>query len=221
MTPPAQTVSQHIAIVDDDDAVRRSIGFLFDSVRISWRAYESGPELLAEFDTVTPQCVLSDIRMPAMSGLELLDVIAARDPAVPVILITGHGDVPMAVRALKAGATDFIEKPFNDEDLLGRVRRAAELAAGRRREQEVRLEAKLRLSTLSPRESEVFQLVVGGSSNKQIAAVLGLSEKTVELHRSNVMRKSTARGLADLVKIAIAAEAVAVGTDPAFSPEAA
>ncbi len=201
MAEPSENAT--VFVIDDDPTLRRSIEFLSESVGLKVEAFGSGQEFLDDADATTPGAIVLDVRMPGMSGLDLLDALTDNGFHHPVIIITGHADVPMAVRALKAGATEFIEKPFNDQDLLDRVQKAIEWDA----EQRVRLAdvlvVKERSSTLTPREREVMDLVIDGNANKQIAATLGLSEKTIEVHRSRVMRKMQATNAADLIRMVL------------------
>jgi len=189
-----------VYIIDDDAAMRRSIEFLTDSVGLKSRSFESAQSFL---DGVRPEdggCLLLDVRMPGMSGLDLLDRINEDGYSLPVIIITGHADVPMAVRALQSGALEFIEKPFNDQTLLDRVQSAMESDARRRASSRERDAIRARMRTLTPREREVMELVVEGKANKEIAGALELSEKTIEVHRARLMRKMGAGNAADLVR---------------------
>ncbi|HEY8519139.1 MAG TPA: response regulator [Gammaproteobacteria bacterium] len=189
-----------VYVIDDDAAVRDSLSLLLDSVNLANRTFASAHEFLDEYDEEQHACLVSDIRMPGLSGLELQQLLAERKAEVPIIFITGHGDVPMAVKAMKSGAADFIQKPFRDQDLLDRIHKALEQDRARRaarREERAILE---RLKTLTPRETEVMQRVVSGQANKVIAMDLGVSQRTVELHRARVMRKLRMRSLAELVQ---------------------
>lgn len=196
-----------VFIVDDDEAVARGLRWLIETVQLPVQTYASAREFLDAYDPAHPGCVLLDVRMPGMSGLELQQRLAARGGYhLPLIFVTGHGDVQMAVRTVQAGAFDFIEKPFNDQDLLERVQRAiAHDAAEREREGE-RRQLRERLDALTPREREVLDLVVQGQPNKAVANALGLSSKTVEFHRAKVMEKLQVRSLADLVKLAMSVD---------------
>jgi two-component system, LuxR family, response regulator FixJ len=188
-----------VYLVDDDDAIRDSLGLLLRSVGLECKVYASALEFLGAYDPNRHSCLVADIRMPGLSGLELQQRLNDQRAEVPVIFITGHGDVPMAVNAMKSGASDFIQKPFRDQDLLDRINKA--LAKDRdRRAQRVQEDAiRELLATLTPRETEVMKRVVRGQANKVIALDLGVSQRTVELHRARVMRKLKMRSLADLV----------------------
>ena len=193
-----------VFIVDDDQAVARSLRWLIETVRLKVETFASAQTFLDGYDASKPGCLVLDVRMPGMSGLELQERLAARRVYhVPIIFITGHGDVQMAVRAVQAGAFDFVEKPFNDQDLLDRIQRAIGFDAERRGKEVQRTQLRTLLTSLTPREREVMDLVVEGLSNKAIANSLGLSAKTVEVHRAKVMEKMHARSLSDLVKMAM------------------
>ena len=192
-----------VFVVDDDPAVRESLQWLIESVGLNVETYATAQAFLDAFDRDRPGCLVLDVRMPGISGLDLQDQLASQQVRIPVIIITGHADVPMAVRAMKAGVIDFIEKPFSDELLLDRIRAALELDARIRVDQTHRVEVESCFAQLTPREREVMGLVVGGKSNKQIAAELGLSQKTVEVHRAHVMQKMHADSLAELVQMAV------------------
>jgi two-component system, LuxR family, response regulator FixJ len=188
-----------VYLVDDDEAVRDSLGLLFGSVGLDCRIHASALEFLAAYDPKRHSCLVTDIRMPGLSGLELQQRLNEQRAEVPVIFITGHGDVPMAVNAMKSGATDFIQKPFRDQDLIDLIHKA--LAQDRERRERGQDEDVIRdrLALLTPRETEVMKRVVRGQANKVIALDLGVSQRTVELHRARVMRKLKARSLAELV----------------------
>jgi len=191
-----------VFVVDDDEAVRQSIRLLLRSVGLTVELYASALDFLEHWDPRRPGCLVLDIRMPGMSGLELQARIAREAFAPPVVFITGHGDVTLAVRTMRDGAVDFIEKPFNDEDLIDRVQKAIRLDGERRAELARRQAALARFATLTAREREVMLAVVGGSANKVVAIDLGLSERTVEIHRARVMEKTGARSLPELVRLA-------------------
>jgi len=211
---PADDHSQTatVFVVDDDPAMRDSLRWLIESVGLQVAAYPNADAFMAEFDPETTGCLVLDVRMPGTSGMELLDSLKARGVQVPIIMITGHGDVPMAVQALKRGALDFLEKPFRDQELLEQIAKAIEIDQDRRSEQASIAGIRKRLETLTAREREVMELVVAGFANKQVAAKLDLSEKTIEVHRSRVMNKMQAHTLPCLVKMAIAV-GVAEATD--------
>mgnify|MGYP001064201279 FL=1 len=193
-----------VFIVDDDQAVARSLRWLIETVRLQVETFASAQAFLDGYDAAKPGCLVLDVRMPGMSGLELQERLAARRSYhVPIIFITGHGDVQMAVRAVQAGAFDFVEKPFNDQDLLDRIQRAIAHDAGQRGKEAQRSQLKALFAGLTPREREVLDLVVEGLSNKAVANALGLSAKTVEVHRAKVMEKLHARSISDLVKMAM------------------
>ena len=193
-------------IVDDDEAMRSSLKWLIESVGMRVESHDSANAFLQSHYPGRFGCLLLDVRMPGMSGLELLDYLREQQMLPPTIIITGHGDVPMAVRAMKFGALDFIEKPFNDEVLLDAIRRALVAEEHRRDASAGVADIAARLSNLTPREHEVMQMVTEGMSNKEIANSLGVSAKTVEAHRARVMEKMQARSLAELVRMAIAVE---------------
>jgi FixJ family two-component response regulator len=190
-----------VYVVDDDRGVRDSLSLLLSSVGLNCRAYASASDFLEDYNPDRIGCLVSDIRMPGMSGLELQAELRHRHIAIPVIFITGHGDVPMAVSAMKDGAMDFLTKPFRDQEFLDRVNaalvRAEESFEGLQRARQVRA----RFQTLTPRETEVMGMVVRGSANKVIAMDLGVSQRTVELHRARVMHKMAVRSLAELVRL--------------------
>ena len=193
-----------VFIVDDDQAVARSLRWLIETVQLKVETFASAQDFLDGYDASKPGCLVLDVRMPGMSGLELQERLAARRlHHVPIIFITGHGDVQMAVRAVQSGAFDFVEKPFNDQDLLDRIQRAIAFDAERRGREAQRAQLRALFAGLTPREREVLDLVVEGMSNKAIANSLGLSAKTVEVHRAKVMEKMHARSVSDLVKLAM------------------
>ena len=198
-----------VFVVDDEPAIRDSLAMLLRSVGLASRAFASAPAFLEGFDPGAQGCVVADVRMPGMSGLELQEALRARQATLPVIIITGHGDIAMAVRAMKAGAADFIEKPFNEQVLLDAVHRA--LAQGRADappQGANRPEIETRVASLTPREREVMLLIAEGRPNKVVATRLGLSTRTVEVHRAKVMEKMNARSLAELVRMAIACDLI-------------
>jgi FixJ family two-component response regulator len=192
-----------VFIADDDDAVRRFLSGLIQSINLRVSAHASAQDFLDAYEPGCPGCLLLDVRMPGMSGLELQRELAERSINLPVIILTGHGDVPVAVQAMKAGAVDFIEKPFNNELLLDRIQMAVVQSVRAESVRAERNEMLKRLELLTLRERQVFDLVVAGEVNKVIAHRLTISEKTVEIHRANVMRKMDARSLAALVQMAV------------------
>ena len=194
-----------VFVVDDDRAMRDSLSWLLDSVGLRVRSYATAAEFLADHDPAQPGCLVLDVRMPGMSGLDLQAELARRGVELPTIVITGHAEVSMAVRAVKAGAIDFIEKPFSDQLLLDRVRQALEIDLEAREVRRRREDARRRLATLTAREREVLDLVVAGKANKEIASALGLSTKTVEVHRAHVMSKMCVDSLAELIRITLLA----------------
>jgi two-component system, LuxR family, response regulator FixJ len=189
-----------VYVVDNDDAVRDSLGYLLTAVGLSTSSHVSAQEFLAAY-TGKPGCLLLDICMPNMSGLELQQHLKARGANIPILFITGHGDVPMAVEAMRHGAFDFLEKPFHDQDLVDRVRDALEEDAGNRRRLSDVDRIPARLESLTARERQVLQMVSTGKLNKVIAADLGVSRRTIEVHRARLMAKLGARSLAQLVRI--------------------
>ena len=193
-----------VFIVDDDEAIRDSLAWLLEGTGLRVRTFASAEAFLGAYRPECPSCLVLDIRMPGMSGMELQDRLLARGIRIPLIFITGHGDVPMAVAALKKGAIDFIEKPFNDQALVALIDKALQHEAASAAADRMRGEAATRLATLSPREREVMDLVVAGKLNKTIADQLGISVKTVEAHRAKVMEKMHAKSLADLIQSALA-----------------
>lgn len=195
-----------VELVDDDPAVRDAISFLLDTVGIQCVCYESADAFLARHDPATTSCIVLDIRMPGMSGLELQEELRRREWTAPIIFITGHGEIAMAVRAMRNGAFDFIQKPFKDQELIDSINAA--LIIARSQHQSLRDVGELRVAfdTLSPREREVMALVTEGKPNKVIAYDLGVSQRTVEIHRARVMQKMGARNLAELVRTQIRLE---------------
>jgi two-component system, LuxR family, response regulator FixJ len=197
-----------VFVVDDDRAMRDSLRWLLESIGLSVRTYATAADFLSDHDPAQPGCLVLDVRMPGMSGLDLQTELAKRGSELPTIVVTGHAEVAMAVRAVKAGALDFIEKPFSDQLLLDRVRQALEIDRQSREVRVRREDARRRLASLSAREREVLTLVAAGKANKEVAAALGLSPKTVEVHRAHVMSKMAVDSLAELIQVAILAGAI-------------
>jgi two-component system response regulator FixJ len=199
------TTDTLIFVVDDDASVRDSIRALLESAGYAVKDYDRAAALLAD-DLTKGSCLIADIRMPEMDGLQLQEEIVGRKLGLPVVIITGHGDVPLAVRAMKAGAVDFIEKPFDDEALLSSIRRALEIGRDTRKQAEEAKVAQRTLALRTPREKSVLDQLVIGRSNKVAAHELGISPRTIEIHRAHIMDKMNARSLSDLVRIALAAD---------------
>jgi FixJ family two-component response regulator len=191
-----------VIVVDDDPAIRKGIDRLLRSVGLRVELFESAQEFRQSNRPDAPSCIVLDVRLPGQSGLNLQRDLAAADIRFPVIFITAHGDVPISVRAMKAGAVEFLTKPFHDQDLLDAIEVALEKDRARRAEDKMTAELRERLDTLTARERQVMQLVVTGRLNKQIAAELGISEMTAKIHRGQVFRKMQAASLPDLVRMA-------------------
>src|SRR6266550_188874 len=190
-----------VFVVDDYAPGRRSISRLLRAAGFAVTAFASAKEFLAEYDPETPGCLVLDLVMPAVSGLELQDILADRGSLLPIIFLTAYGDIPKSVQAMKLGASDFLAKPVNDEDLLAAVRLAIEKHRALRREQAELSEIQARLATLTPREREVLEYVVAGKMNKQIAGELGTVEQTVKIHRAHVMQKMRVQSVPELVRM--------------------
>ena len=198
--------NQYVYIVDDDDAVRDALGMLFESAGFAYVAYASAADFLDQLQPSFNGCLVLDIRMPEMSGLELQQKLKAEQCDLPIIFITGHGDMPMAVEAMRQGAIDFLRKPIDEQDLLLRIQSAFELHSGNREKRQSRRLVKDKIGSLTDREAQVFVLVTNGEANKVIASELSISERTVEVHRSQVMKKLDAKTLAQLVRMRIEME---------------
>ena len=194
-----------VHLIDDDEAIRVSLSFVLEMNDLPSRTYRSAEEFLAVSETLTMGCVVTDVRMPEMSGLELVRRLKERMVMLPVIVITGHGDVPLAVEAMRAGVIDFIEKPFDDVVLLRSIRMALDATVASDMHAQERLRFEQVLATLSSRETEVLRGVIAGKMNKVIAFDLGISPRTVEVYRANVMSKTHANGLSELVRFALLA----------------
>ncbi|MFQ5346426.1 MAG: response regulator transcription factor [Rhodothalassiaceae bacterium] len=198
MTTPE---ASRVYVVDDDPGERRALVFLFENHGYRVTAHASAESLLGDSPAL-PGCVVTDLMMGAVSGLALLVEVRRRHPELPVIVITGHGDVESAVRAMKSGALDFLEKPFSEDALLARTRDALALSRRLTEDRERRCEARRLLATLTAREREIFRLLAEGRTNKVVAYRLGISERTVENHRASILRKTGAQALADLIELA-------------------
>ena len=197
MTDKSQQI---VHIVDDDEAVRDSLSLLLSSVGLQSRQYDSAPAFLESNFQQNTGCIVLDIRMPGMSGMDLHEKLNELGCHLPVIFITGHGDIPMAVEAMKRGAVEFVQKPFREQDLLDCINRALQLDAGRRESTQEVDSIRSRLATLTPREQQVMEMIVDGKANKVIAFDLNLSQRTVEIHRAHVMEKMNVRTTANLIK---------------------
>lgn len=195
-----------VHIIDDDPAMRESLELLISTEGLAHRAYASAREFLDGVDTAPPGCVVTDVRMPGMDGLELLAELTARGDEFQVIILTGQGDIAMAVDALKAGAADFLEKPFNPERLMAAVKAAMKARAARQAQSRWRQACARRLAGLTERERDVLRGVIDGASNREIAVSLGISPRTVESYRANLMLKTQAESLSELVRMVLAAD---------------
>jgi RNA polymerase sigma factor (sigma-70 family) len=199
MAQPTPTVF----VVDDDDRVRDAVGLLLESVKLPYVGFSSATDFLRAFDPDLPGCLILDLRMPGMSGLELQSRLQAMGSQIPIVFVTAHGDVPTAVEAVKAGAVDFIQKPFQDQKLLDMINEALDRdAKGRAAREEVEA-IETRLAALTPREKEVLVLVATGKRNKAMARELGISQRTVEVHRARVMEKMHAHSVSELVQMVL------------------
>jgi len=192
---------ENVFVVDDDSGVRKAIEFVVKSAGLNAKSYPSADAFLNACGSDPSGCLVLDVRMPGMSGLELQEELAARGTEIPIVFVTGHGDVPMCTRALTNGAIDFIEKPFDDERLLQSIRRAIALDAGLRGERARRKELTARLELLTTRQRQVLRLLVAGRHTKQIAAELGISIKTVDKHRTSVLERMRADNVVELVQL--------------------
>jgi FixJ family two-component response regulator len=198
-TPELQPI---VFVIDDDPSLRKALTSLFRSVGLQVEVFGSTPEFLQSTFADVPSCLVLDIRLPGPSGLDFQAELAKANIHIPIIFITGHGDIPMTVRAMKAGAVDFLSKPFRDQDMLDAVATAIERDRKRRTDEKVISGVRAHFDSLTPREQEVLAFVAAGLMNKQIAAEIGLAEITVKIHRGHIMRKMGARSLADLVRMA-------------------
>lgn len=197
-----------VFIVEDHDDAREALCFLFDSVCLKTESYSTAEEFLKHYDPKHLGCLIVDVRMPGLSGLELHEELIAQKAKIPIIITTGHADVPMAVRAMKAGAFDFLEKPINEALLLERVRQAIKCNLQLRREEFQRQKLVERIERLTLRERDVMKKLVEGKSTKVIAYELGISDKTVETHRGHIMKKMQARNVAELVRMGVGCESL-------------
>lgn len=193
-----------VCVVDDDEAVRESLQILLETTGYGVMGFESGPQFLEACQAIDTGCVLLDVRMPKMSGMEVQQKLLEKRPDLPVVIVTGHGDIAMAVQAMRAGAVDFIEKPFQEEALSQTIETALSLADQRHEHEEVVAEINRNIALLTPREREVFDQLILGHSNKVIARALECSPRTVEIHRARVMEKTEAASVAHLVRMAMA-----------------
>ena len=198
---PSEKAPVHV--IDDDEALRESLSFLLRSAGIEVKTYSSATTFLASLPDTGLTCVITDVRMPGLSGVELLRRLRELKFEIPVIVITGHGDVPLAVEAMKMGAIDFLEKPFDDEVLLASVRSALKQQDGESKRRTERAEIEGKLASLSNRERDVLEGLVAGQANKQIAYDLGISPRTIEIYRANLMTKMKAGSLSELVRMAL------------------
>jgi RNA polymerase sigma factor (sigma-70 family) len=190
-----------VFVIDDDPAVRSSLKFLISTVGLEVESFDSADSFLHGKPPDAPSCLVLDVRLPGLSGLDFQCELAARNIRIPIVFITGHGDIPMSVRAMKAGAVEFLTKPFRDQDLLDAIRIALERDRARREQEKEVTELQQRFESLTPREREVISMVVSGMLNKQIAGQLGTAENTVKVQRSRAMEKMHAQSLADLIRM--------------------
>ena len=203
MASESPAAARAVHIIDDDQALRESLAFLLQAAQLEVRSFDSAKAFLDALPDASVGCVITDIRMPDMSGIDLLRRLKELKVGIPVIVITGHGDVPLAVEAMKIGAADFFEKPFNDDQLVASVRAALQQQQDQTKRGAERAEIEHRISTLSAREKDVLTGLIEGRANKQIAFDLGISPRTVEIYRANLMNKMQADGLSDLVRMAL------------------
>jgi RNA polymerase sigma factor (sigma-70 family) len=190
-----------VFVVDDDPSLRSSLKFLLGTVGLRVESFDSAETFLQKKLPDVPTCLVLDVRLPGLSGLDFHRKLAARNVCIPIIFITGHGDIPMSVRAMKAGAIEFLTKPFRDQDLLDAINIGLERDRARREQEKLLAELRQRFETLTPREQEVVSMVVSGRANKEIAGKLGTAESTVKVHRGRAMEKMRAKSFADLVRM--------------------
>src|SRR6266545_1655674 len=209
---PSEMPTVHV--IDDDEAARHSLAFLLGTAKIDVKTYDSATAFLAVATNVKSGCIITDVRMPEISGIDLLRRLKELQIGVPVIVVTGHGDVPLAVEAMKIGAAEFLEKPFDDEALLAAVRAALDRQNTDSKRQAERADIDCRLAALSSRERDVLQGLVSGLANNQIAFNLGISPRTVEIYRANLMTKMQASSLSGLVRMALLAGILGSESDP-------
>jgi two-component system, LuxR family, response regulator FixJ len=205
MAPEKTTAQRVVHVIDDDEALRESLAFLLRAAQLEVKSYASARAFLDELPDESLGCVITDVRMPDISGIDLLRRLKDLKIGVPVIVVTGHGDVALAVEAMKIGAADFFEKPFDDDLLLASVRSALREQEGQKKRYAERAEIESRIAALSPRERDVLRGLIEGRANKQIAFDLGISPRTVEIYRANLMNKMQADSLSDLVRMALVA----------------
>src|ERR1700757_159674 len=199
------TTKGHVYVIDDDEAMRDSLNFLLDSSGFSVRLFETAQGFLDALPGLAFGCVVSDVRMPGLDGIELLERMKATQSPFPIVIMTGHGDVPLAVEAMKLGAVDFLEKPFEDDRLIGMIDAALRQAESSARSEAVTLDIAARIASLSPRERQVMDGLIAGLSNKLIAKEYDISPRTIEVYRANVMTKMQASSLSELVRLAMRA----------------
>jgi two-component system, LuxR family, response regulator FixJ len=205
MVPEKTTAQRVVHVIDDDEALRESLAFLLRAAQLEVKSFPSARAFLDELPDESLGCVITDVRMPDISGIDLLRRLKELKIGVPVIVVTGHGDVALAVEAMKIGAADFFEKPFDDDLLLASVRSALREQEGQKKRYAERAEIETRIAALSPREQDVLRGLIEGRANKQIAFDLGISPRTVEIYRANLMNKMQADSLSDLVRMALVA----------------